>query len=87
MIFAGDISLCLSFISVLCLSRLDVDKLAAFLTDGKGHYTVNESEESVILTHTYVQTGMMNSTALTLEDVTGFAYLTAENLYTESFAF
>ena len=71
----------------LCLSGLHVDKLATFLALGEYYYTVNESEESVVLTHTHVETGMVNGATLTLEDVTGFAMLTAENLYTESFAF
>lgn len=71
----------------LCLSRLHVDKLASFLALGEYYYTVDKSKQGVILTHAYVETGMMNGTTLTLDDVTGFAMLTAENLYTESFAF
>ena len=71
----------------LCLSGLHVDKLATFLALGEYYYTVDESEESVVLTHTHVETGMVNGATLTLEDVTGFAMLTAENLNTESFAF
>ena len=70
----------------LCLSGLHVDKLATFLALGEYYYTVDESEESVVLTHTHVETGMVNGATLTLEDVTGFAMLTAENLYTESCA-
>ena len=71
----------------LCLSGLHVDKLASFLALGEDNYTVDESEESVVLAHTHVETGVVNCATLTLDDVTGFAMLTAENLYTESFAF
>ena len=71
----------------LCLGGLYIDKLATFFSLGEYHYTVDESEESVVLAHTHVKTGVVNCATLTLEDVAGFAILTAENLYTESFAF
>lgn len=72
---------------MLCLGRLHVDELAAFLALGEYNNTVDESEESVILAHAYIEAGMMHCATLTLDDVAGFAILTAENLYTESFAF
>lgn len=71
----------------LCLSGLYVDELASLLALGEYYYTVDESEDGVVLTHTHVETGMVNGATLTLDDVTGFAMLTAENLYSESFAF
>ena len=72
---------------MLCLSGLNVDKLAAFLAFGEDNLAVDESEEGVVLTHAYVKAGVVDSATLTLEDVAGFAILTAENLYSESFAF
>lgn len=71
----------------LCLSRLYVDKLASLFAFGEYYYTVDKSKQSVVLAHTYIKAGMVNCATLTLDDVTGFAMLTAENLYTESFAF
>lgn len=46
----------------------------------ESNYTVNQSEESVILTHTYILAWIMNCTTLTNDDVTGSALLTAPNL-------
>ena len=46
--------------------------------------TVNQCKKSVVLTHTHVVTGVVYCTSLTNDDVTGLAYLTAENLYTET---
>jgi len=34
--------------------------------------TINQSEQSMIFTHTYVQTGIVDSTSLADDDVTGF---------------
>lgn len=72
---------------VLRFFGLHVDELATLFAGGEHHDSVDESEESVILAHTHVETGVVNCATLTLDDVTGFAMLTAENLYTESFAF
>lgn len=66
---------------------VDVDELAAVAARREADSTADESIESVVFAYAYVQTGMVNGATLTLEDVTGFAMLTAENLYTESFAF
>lgn len=71
----------------LSLCGLHVDELAATFAFGEDNNTINESEDSVILTHTHVETGMMSSATLTLDDIACFAALTTENLYTESFAF
>lgn len=71
----------------LCLGGLNVDELASLLALGEYYYTVDESEDGVVLAHTHVKTGVVNCATLTLDDVAGFAILTAENLYTESFAF
>ena len=48
--------------------------------------TVNQCEESVVLTHTHVVTGVVYSTSLTYDDVAGLSELTTEKLYTESLA-
>lgn len=72
---------------LLCFSGLDVDELAAFFAFSEDNHTVDQCEQCVVLSHAYVETGVMNCTALTLDDVAGFAMLTTENLYSESFAF
>ena len=40
----------------------------------------------MILTHAYVEAGMVNRAALTLDDVACLGVLTAKNLHSESFA-
>ena len=66
---------------------IDVDETTTVLAFGKYNHAVNEGIDCVILTHAYIQTGMMHSTALTLDDIARFSALTAKNLNTESFAF
>lgn len=73
--------------NVLCLDGLHIDKLATFLAFCEHHYAVNERKESVVLAEAHIEAGVMHCAALTLDDVTCFAALSAENLYTESFAF
>ena len=55
-----------------------------FLVEAYG--TINECEEGVVFTHTYVLTRIVNSTPLTDENVASFCKLTAEQFYAESFA-
>lgn len=71
----------------LCLDGSDVDELASFLTDGKEYIAVDEGVERVILAHAYVEAGMVDCAALTLDDVACLGKLTTKNLNTESFAF
>ena len=66
---------------------IDVDETTTVLAFGKYNHAVNEGIDCVILTHAYIQTGMMNSTALTLDDIARFSALTAKNLNTESCGF
>lgn len=66
---------------------LDIDELASLFTGRENHYTINEGEESVILTHSYIETGMVLGSALTLDDITGFALRPTKNLHSETFAF
>lgn len=73
-------------ISVRCV-RLNIDIFASFLTGSEHNNSVDESEESVILTHTYVKTGMVDSATLTFDDVTGFTVRTTKNFHSKSFAF
>ena len=63
---------------------IDVDETTTVLAFGKYNHAVNEGIDCVILTHAYIQTGMMHSTALTLDDIARFSALTAKNLNTES---
>ena len=51
------------------------------------NYTINKCEEGVVLAHTYVLTWIVNSTALTNDDVACLCELTTEKLQAESFAF
>ena len=84
---------------VLCLPEADgesglvgfvglyVDELAALFACSEHYYAVDESEESVVLAHTYIKTGMVLCAALTLDDVAGFAVGATEDLHAEAFAF
>lgn len=45
------------------------------------YHTIDESEQGVVFTNTYVQTGVMYCTSLTHDDVTGFSGLSAIYLY------
>ena len=75
-------------IEVLCLGhRSYVDELAAVATFGELNCAVDKGIEGMVFTDTYVQTGVVNCTALAFQDIAGFGILTAENLNTESFAF
>lgn len=66
---------------------LHVDKLAALFSCGEYHYTVYQCEKSVVLTHAYIQAGMVLCASLAFEDIAGFAFRAAEDLHTKSFAF
>ena len=50
----------------------------------ENHDTVHQSEQCVILTHTYILTWVVYGTTLTNQDVTSLSKLTTENLNTES---
>lgn len=72
----------------LCFSYWnDVDELPAVATFGEADSTVYEGIEGMVLADADVETGMMYCAALTLEDVSGFCKLTAEDFHAESFAF
>lgn len=59
----------------------------AFAFLAEDHRTVYQSEQSMILAHTYILARIMHGSALTYNDVAGFGKLTAEQLYAQSFAF
>lgn len=65
----------------------DVDELAAVLAFGEGYDAVDECVDGVVLAHAYVEAGVVNSAALTFDDIAGFGKLTAEEFHTETFAF
>lgn len=48
---------------------LHVDELATLFAGGEHHDSVDEGEECVILTHAYVETGMVHCSTLTFDDV------------------
>lgn len=63
-------------ISMLCLlfgMRLNIDEFTSFLTGREHYHSVDESEESVVLAHSDIETGMVLSAALTFDDIAGFA--------------
>lgn len=66
---------------------MNVDKLTSFLAHCEHNHSVDKGEESVILSHTYIEAGMMLCTSLTLENVSGAAVGASENFHTQSFAF
>lgn len=49
--------------------------------------TVNQGEQRMILAHTHVRIRVVFRTSLTDDDITGRGRLTAEYLYTQTFAF
>lgn len=65
----------------------NVDEFASFLTGREHNNAIDESEESMILTHTDVKAGVMLGTSLAFEDISGFAVGAAEDFHTKSFAF
>ena len=71
---------------VLVLKReyRDIRFVVSLLAEA--YLTVNKSVKSVILTHTYVQTWVVNCTSLTNEDVASLYSLITVFLDTESFA-
>ena len=69
------------------LCGLDVDELATVATFAELYSAADEGIESVVLADTDIQTGMVHCAALTFQDVTCFAVLTAKNFYAESLAF
>lgn len=65
----------------LCLcNRLYRNKRFTVSTFFESNGSVNQGEQSMILAHTYVQTGIVDGTSLADNDVTGFGQLTAKNL-------
>ena len=63
----------------LCFGKYRYDTAVAVATL-EVDYAVNQSEERVVLAHTDILAGIVNRTALTHDDVTGDAILTAPNL-------
>ena len=85
--YSGNSPLSLSYKSrVLVLKReyRNVRFVVSLLAEA--YLTVNKSVKSVILTHTHVQTWVVDSTSLTNEDVASLYCLITEFLDTESFA-
>lgn len=64
-----------------------VDEATSVTTLGKEDETIDKSVECVVLTDTDVETGMVDCTTLTFEDVAGFSKLTAKDFDAEAFAF
>ena len=72
--------------SLLCFSfnfyRNDASVLTTFVsTFLESDYAVYQCVKSMVLTHTYVCTGIVNCAALANNDVTGYTLLSTENLY------
>jgi hypothetical protein len=64
-----------------------IDELAALFTGSKYYNAVDECEDSVVFTHTYVQTGVVYCTTLTFDDVTGAAVAATKDFNAQAFAF
>ena len=73
-----------SYVLVLKREYRDVRFVVSLLAER--YLTVNKSVKSVILTHTYVKTWVVNCTSLTNEDVASLYSLITVFLDTESFA-
>lgn len=71
-------------LSVLLCKRSNRNVALIVLATLECHYTVNQSVESVVTTHTDVCTWVVNCTTLTYDDITGFAYLATPDLHTKS---
>lgn len=71
----------------LRLDGLYVDELASFLTGGEHNCSIDEGEQCVVFAHTYVKSGMVHCTTLTLDDISCLAVGTTEDFYSKSFAF
>ena len=69
-----------SSLYALSISFFNRNYATVTLTAVESYNTINESEESVILTHTYVFTRIVNCTTLTNDNVTCNASLTTPNL-------
>lgn len=65
-------------------SYADIGATLALLAER--HRAVYQSEQGVVLAHTYVLAGVVNSTSLTNDDVASLSELTTEKFYTESLA-
>lgn len=51
------------------------------------HYAVHQCKQCMVSADTYIVSGVVYSSALTHENVTGFCSLTAEYFYAQSFTF
>lgn len=88
----NEIGIFSSVVLALCFSnfnrnRVYVDEFASAFSFGEDYSTVDESVESVVFAHTYVQTGMVNCATLTFDDIARFGILATEYFDAESFAF
>lgn len=72
---------------LLSLSGSHVDKLAAVLSFGEHNHAVDEGEESVILAHADIETGMVHCATLAFDDIARLTVRTTKNFHTKSFAF
>lgn len=70
-----------------CVYWLHVDELATAFTFSKVYGPINQCKQSVVFTHTNIQTWMVNCTTLTFDDVACFSKLTTEDFDAQSFAF
>ena len=71
--------------SLLGQRRYADERLALTLL-AERYRTVYQCEEGVILTHTHVLAGVVDSTSLTNDDVASLSELTTEKFYAESLA-
>ncbi len=70
-----------------CFNWSYIDELATAFTFCKEHCTVYQCKQSVVFTHTNIQTRVVNCATLTFDDVACFSKLTTEDFDAQSFAF
>ena len=69
------------FLDRLCFSRNYRYEALVFATFLETYSTIYQSVKSMIATHTYVFTWVMNCSSLTNNNVTSFTSCTTEDLY------
>ncbi len=47
----------------------------------ESYYTIHQRVKSMVFAHTYVRTGIVNRAALANNDITGYTFLSPENLH------
>ena len=68
--------------SAVLFGRNHAHKRAVLASFVELHHSIDKGEERVVLSHTHILTGVVDSAALADDNVAGDAFLTAKNLNT-----